>query len=68
MSIFLVAMGLVLVLEGLVFALAPGRIEELLKMFSEIPLETRRGFGLIAIALGVGLVWLGHGDGAQVSR
>ena len=61
MSVFIVAIGLVLVLEGLVFALAPGRIEELLKMFSEIPVDTRRSFGLIAIALGVGLVWLGQG-------
>lgn len=61
MSVFIVAIGLVLVLEGLVFALAPGRIEDLLQMFSEISLEKRRSFGLIAIAIGVGLVWLGRG-------
>lgn len=61
MTVFLIAIGLVLVLEGLVFALAPNRIEDLLKMFAEIPVERRRVFGLIAVALGVGLVWLAQG-------
>ena len=59
---FLTALGLVFVIEGLVFALAPSRIEELLKMFAEIPVETRRIMGLGAIALGVILVWLNLGS------
>lgn len=52
------AVGLVLVVEGLVIALAPSRMEELLKALSDIPIETRRLMGLAAVALGVGLVWL----------
>lgn len=60
MSVLFVAVGLVFVLEGLIFALAPGRIEDILKMFSEIPQDTRRLFGLCAIAGGVGLVWIGY--------
>lgn len=52
------AVGLVLVLEGLVFALAPGRIEDLLRLFAETPLETRRLIGLAAIASGLTLVAL----------
>ncbi len=52
------AIGLVLVVEGLVIALAPSRMEELLRTLSNIPLETRRLLGLGAVALGVGLVWI----------
>jgi len=58
MTVFLMALGLVLVLEGLVFALAPSRIEDLLRIFAETPFETRRMIGLLAIAAGVGLVAL----------
>ena len=57
----LIAIGLVFVFEGLVFALAPSRIEELLRMFAEIPLEQRRLIGLGAIAVGVVLVWFNLG-------
>lgn len=57
MSTILLGIGLVLVFEGLVFALAPSRLEELVRVISEIPIETRRTMGLAAIALGVLLVW-----------
>jgi len=63
MDVVIIALGLVFVLEGLVFALAPSRIEQLLQMFAELPLATRRNLGLGAIALGVVLVWLGQGLG-----
>ena len=51
------AIGLVLVIEGLVFALAPLRMEDLLRAMSEISPETRRMLGLGVIALGVVIVW-----------
>jgi len=57
MSLFLLGIGLVLVIEGLVFALVPGRLEELVRAISELPVETRRTIGLIALALGVVLIW-----------
>lgn len=57
----LLGLGLVLVLEGLVFALAPTRLEELVKLIAGMPLETRRTIGLAAVALGVLLVWLARG-------
>jgi len=41
-----------------VFALAPLRMEDMLKALSEIPPETRRMLGLFAVALGTGLVWV----------
>ncbi|MFC2966717.1 DUF2065 family protein [Acidimangrovimonas pyrenivorans] len=47
------AIGLVLVVEGLVFALAPGRIEEALLLLARLPNEWRRILGLGALAAGV---------------
>ncbi|MEM9970438.1 MAG: DUF2065 domain-containing protein [Pseudomonadota bacterium] len=61
MSLVLLGLGLVLVIEGLVFALAPSRLEELVKLIAEMPIETRRVYGLVAIAGGVVLVWLAQG-------
>lgn len=61
MTVILLAIGLVLVVEGLVLALAPSRMEDILKALSEIPHETRRLLGLAAVALGTLLVWLAKG-------
>ena len=58
MDIILLGIGLVLVFEGLVFALAPSRLEELVRIISEIPVETRRAMGLASVAAGVLMVWL----------
>jgi uncharacterized protein YjeT (DUF2065 family) len=60
-AIFLLAIGLVLSLEGLVLALAPSRIDTLLEMLRQMPVETRRNLGLGALALGVALIWLARG-------
>ncbi|MGL4280179.1 MAG: DUF2065 family protein [Albidovulum sp.] len=57
------AIGLVLVVEGLVLALAPSRIAELLDLIRRMPVETRRNLGLGAVALGTALIWLAHGLG-----
>lgn len=58
MTVILLAFGLVLVVEGLVFALAPSRLEDLLETLRRIPPEGRRAIGLGAIALGTVLIWL----------
>nr|WP_089231589.1 DUF2065 family protein [Tropicimonas sediminicola] len=58
MAILILAFGLVLVLEGLVLALAPSRMEEVLRMLVEMPVETRRLIGLLAMTLGGILLWL----------
>ncbi len=60
----LLAVGLVLVVEGLAFALAPSRMEELLAFFAAISPERRRMLGLAALALGVILVGLARRLGA----
>lgn len=58
MSFILLAIGLVLVVEGLVFALAPFRIEDILEAMRAVSPETRRYLGLGAIAVGVALIWM----------
>jgi len=60
----LLAIGLVLCIEGLVFALAPSRLEDLMKALAEIPPETRRMIGLVALAFGVALIWVAKNLGA----
>lgn len=61
MELVLLGIGLVLVFEGLILALLPNRLEELIQLISDMPLETRRTIGLGAIAVGVLLVWLARG-------
>jgi hypothetical protein len=58
MSLVLLAIGLVLAVEGLVLALAPRRIEEALQMLLALSVERRRLIGLGSLALGVIFVWL----------
>jgi len=64
MSWILLGAGLVLVIEGLVFALAPSRLDEALDLIRNTPPETRRYLGLAAVALGVVLVWIARSLGA----
>lgn len=55
MSVILLAIGLVLVIEGLAFALAPSRLEDLLALLAAMSQDRRRMIGLIAVALGVAI-------------
>jgi uncharacterized protein YjeT (DUF2065 family) len=43
--------------EGLVLALAPRRIEDALRLIIAMGIDQRRTVGLLALALGVVLVW-----------
>jgi uncharacterized protein YjeT (DUF2065 family) len=63
--ILVLGLGMVLVIEGLVFALAPSRLEDLLKMMQQIPVETRRLIGLGAMTLGAVLVSFAVSAGAM---
>jgi uncharacterized protein YjeT (DUF2065 family) len=58
MNVLILSLGMVLVVEGLVFALAPKRIEEALKLMASLKPEVRRMTGLITVAIGVLLVWI----------
>lgn len=56
MGVALLALGLVLVVEGLVYALAPSLVEDLLAAMRAMTIEQRRLVGLVAIAIGLCLV------------
>ncbi|EEW25692.1 DUF2065 family protein [Rhodobacter ferrooxidans] len=64
MSMILLALGLVLVVEGLAFALAPSRIDDLVTLIAAMSRDRRRALGLLALALGVTLIWLARWLGA----
>jgi hypothetical protein len=53
MTAFLLAIGLVLVIEGLAFALAPSRIEGALRAIADLSALQRRQVGLAMVAAGV---------------
>lgn len=61
MSDLVLALGLVLAVEGLVLALIPRRVEDALRMIAVLGIEQRRLIGLGALALGVVIVWLARG-------
>lgn len=58
MGYILLALGLVCLFEGLVLALIPGRMEELLEWLASVPLEARRTIGLLALTSGAILIYL----------
>jgi uncharacterized protein YjeT (DUF2065 family) len=57
-SDFLSALGLVMVIEGVLYALFPEQMKRLMLMMSAQPANLLRGVGLGAAALGVVIVWL----------
>ncbi|MGX9119262.1 MAG: DUF2065 domain-containing protein [Mesorhizobium sp.] len=61
MQDFLAAIGLVLVVEGLVYGGFPGLAKKLAGEVLSMPENALRVAGLIAIAVGVGIVWLVRG-------
>lgn len=57
----MVALGLVLVIEGTLWALAPGLGRKLLQAAAETPESNLRLVGAAAVALGVFVIWLVRG-------
>jgi uncharacterized protein YjeT (DUF2065 family) len=58
MSEFVTAVGLVLVIEGLVYAFLPRHLKQVMATVERIPDETLRFGGVIAVAAGVAVVWI----------
>jgi uncharacterized protein YjeT (DUF2065 family) len=58
MSTLILALGLVCILEGLVLVLAPSRLEDILRLLEEFPVEKRRLLGWLAVTSGAILLWL----------
>jgi uncharacterized protein len=57
----IVALGLVLVIEGALWALAPGAAAEMLKIVAATQEKNLRTGGALAVAVGVLIVWLVRG-------
>ena len=53
----LMALGLVFVIEGLLYALVPGHLKTMMKAMETVPDETLRLGGMIALGFGVFTVW-----------
>ena len=58
MSEIITAIGLVFVIEGLAYALIPGGMKQILALMADMPDESIRNTGLVAVAAGVAVVWL----------
>lgn len=63
-AVALLAIGLVLIVEGLAYALAPSLIEQMLEQIRMLGQDQRRMLGLAALALGVIFVWAAKTLGA----
>ncbi|CAG1014406.1 MAG: DUF2065 family protein [Rhizobiaceae bacterium] len=61
MADFIAAIGLVLVIEGIVYSGFPGLARKLAAEVLSTPENALRIGGLIAVAAGVGVVWLARG-------
>ena len=57
-SLALTGLGLVLLIEGLVYALAPSLIEDMLAALRSLGLPERRIVGLAVLASGAAFLWL----------
>jgi uncharacterized protein len=61
MSTLVVALGLVLVIEGALWALAPGLGRKFLETTAGMPESTLRMAGAVAAVSGVLLIWIVRG-------
>ena len=58
MSDFLIALGLVFAIEGLVFAAFPGAVKRAMASVLETPDSVLRIVGIVSAVIGVLLIWL----------
>jgi uncharacterized protein YjeT (DUF2065 family) len=57
-QLLILGLGLLLFFEGLIYALFPKIVEQLLEALRDTPFEARRLIGLLSMLSGVGLFWL----------
>jgi len=60
MKLLLMVVGLAFILEGIPWFLSPRRVCSLLREFARLPDGLLRGCGLLAMVLGLLLVWMGR--------
>ena len=64
MNDLIVAIGLVFVIEGLVYALIPAQMRNMVAEMVKLPDSTLRLVGLASLAIGVFVVWMVRGGGS----
>ena len=57
-ALILLAIGLVMIVEGLAYVLAPSLIEQVLEMLRRLPEPSRRQMGGLVAVGGLMFVWL----------
>ncbi len=55
------AIGFVLVFEGLTYALVPGQMQKMMAQMQDMSMEHLRIGGTVALALGVFVIWMSSG-------
>lgn len=53
-----IGVAMMLVVEGLIYAGFPGAIRRLTEQAIKLPDNTLRSFGIVAMAIGILLIWL----------
>ena len=61
MTDFLAALGLVLMIEGALYALIPDAMKRVVRMALEMSPASMRGAGLFSMILGLVVIWLVRG-------
>ncbi|MGB7242044.1 MAG: DUF2065 domain-containing protein [Sulfitobacter sp.] len=64
MATILIAFGLVMIVEGLAYALAPSLIERMLDALRALPEMAIRQVGLLVLVSGLILIWFGYQIGS----
>jgi uncharacterized protein len=60
-EIFWIGLGMVLVFEGLTYALVPGQMQKLMAQMQDASPDQLRIAGTAALALGVFVIWISSG-------
>ncbi len=55
------ALGLILVIEGLIYAIWPDGMKRIVATLLALPAHRLRGAGLLAAAIGVAVLWVLYG-------
>jgi len=61
MTDLIVALGLAMVIEGVVYAAFPEGMKKMLVQVMEQPAGMLRTFGLVLAVVGLGIVWVARG-------
>ena len=57
LSLLLLGIGLILIIEGAVYTVAPEQMKSLLLKLNDIPGSQLRTGGILAVVIGVAIVW-----------